>query len=35
MGNARSAIKQIATKIIATNAEHGVQQELQKLLKTA
>ncbi len=32
MGNARSAIKQIATKVIATNAEHGVQQELQKLL---
>lgn len=32
MGNARSAIKQIATKVIATNAEHGVQQELEKLL---
>lgn len=32
MGNARSAIKQIATKAIGTNAEHGVQTELRKVL---
>lgn len=32
MGNARSAIKQIATKTIGTNAEHGVQTELRKVL---
>lgn len=33
MGNARYAIKQIATKTIGTNAEHGVQRELQKMLE--
>lgn len=32
MGNARSAIKQIATRVIGTNVEHGVQHELQALL---
>lgn len=32
MGNARSAIKQIATKVIGTNVEQGVQLELRKLL---
>lgn len=33
MGNARSAIKQIATKVIGTNAEHSVQRDLQALLQ--
>ena len=33
MGNARSAIKQIATKVIGSNTEQGVQQELEKLLQ--
>ena len=32
MGNARSAIKQIATKVIGTNVEHSVQRELRALL---
>ena len=32
MGNARSAIKQIAAKTIGTNVEHGVQNELRKVL---
>lgn len=32
MGNGRSAIKQIATKVIGTNAEHSVQKELRTLL---
>lgn len=32
MGNARSAIKQIATRVIGTNGEQGVQLELRKLL---
>lgn len=32
MGNARSAIKQISTKVIGTNAEHSVQRELKVLL---
>ena len=32
MGNARSAIKQIATKVIGTNLEHSVQRELRALL---
>lgn len=33
MGNARSAIKQIATKVIGTNVEHSVQRELRALLE--
>lgn len=33
MGNARSAIKQISTKVIGTNAEHSVQKELRRLLE--
>lgn len=32
MGNARAAIKQIADRVIGTNAEHAVQGELQKVL---
>ena len=32
MGNARPAIKQIATKVIGTNAEHAVQRELLRML---
>lgn len=32
MGNARSAIKQIAAKTIGTNAENSVQNELRKVL---
>lgn len=32
MGNARSAIRQIATKTIGSNAEHSVQKELAALL---
>ncbi len=32
MGNARSAVKQIATKVIGTNVEHGMQRELRALL---
>ena len=32
MGNGRSAIKQISTKIIGTNAEHAVQREIGALL---
>ncbi|WP_080799941.1 HAD family hydrolase [Arabiibacter massiliensis] len=32
MGNARSAIKQIADQVIGTNAENAVQNELRKLL---
>ena len=32
MGNGRSAIKQISTKIIGTNAEHAVQREIAALL---
>ena len=33
MGNARSAIKQIATKVIGANSEHSVQRELRALLE--
>ena len=33
MGNARSAIKQIADRVIGSNAQHSVQNELQKLLE--
>lgn len=33
MGNARSAIKQIATRVIGPNTEHAVQHELAKLLR--
>ena len=32
MGNGRSAIKQISTKVIGTNAEHAVQREIAALL---
>ena len=32
MGNARPAIKQIATKVIGTNADYAVQHELLRLL---
>lgn len=32
MGNARSAVKKIATKTVGTNAEHGVQREMARLL---
>lgn len=32
MSNGRSAIKQIATKVIGTNVEHSVQRELRALL---
>ncbi len=32
MGNGRSAIKQISTKVIGTNAENSVQRELHALL---
>lgn len=32
MGNARSAIKEIATKVIGTNTEHAVQREIAALL---
>ena len=35
MGNARPAIKQIATRVIGTNAEHSVQRELQAVLDAA
>ncbi|MDU1908109.1 MAG: HAD-IIB family hydrolase, partial [Eggerthella sp.] len=35
MGNARSAIKQIATKVIGTNVDHSVQRELHALLEGA
>ena len=34
MGNARYAIKQIADKVIETNVEHGVQNEMRKVLKS-
>ena len=33
MGNGRSAIKQISTRVIGTNAEHSVQREMQALLE--
>lgn len=33
MGNARPAIKQIASRVIGTNAEHAVQRELERLLE--
>lgn len=33
MGNARAAIKQIANRVIGTNVEHGVQNELQRVLE--
>ena len=33
MANGRSAIKQIASKVIGTNAEHSVQRELEAVLK--
>lgn len=33
MGNGRSAIKQIATRVVGTNAEHSVQKELRTLLE--
>ena len=32
MGNARAAIKQVADRVIGTNAEHAVQAELQRVL---
>ncbi|OFK22304.1 Cof-type HAD-IIB family hydrolase [Olsenella sp. HMSC062G07] len=32
MGNARYGIKRIARDIVATNADHGVQREMRKLL---
>lgn len=32
MGNARSAIKQIAKRVIGTNVEHAVQEEMRKVL---
>ena len=32
MGNGRSAIKEIATKVIGTNAQNSVQEELEALL---
>lgn len=32
MGNGRSAIRQIATRVLSTNAEHSVQKEIEKLL---
>lgn len=35
MGNARSAIKQIATKVIGTNVDRSVQRELHALLEGA
>ena len=33
MGNARYAIKQIADKVIGTNVDHGVQDELRRVLE--
>ena len=33
MRNARPAIKQIASRVIGTNAEHAVQRELERLLE--
>ena len=33
MANGRSAIKQIASKVIGTNADHSVQRELEAVLK--
>ena len=33
MGNARAAIKQIDNRVIGTNVEHGVQNELQRVLE--
>lgn len=35
MGNARSAIKQIAVKTIGTNADHSVQAEMRSLVQAA
>lgn len=32
MGNGRSAIKEISTKVIGPNTEHAVQRELEALL---
>ena len=34
MENGRSAIKQIADRVIGTNAEHSVQREIRALLET-
>ncbi len=34
MGNGRSAIKQIATRVIGPNSQHSVQRELRALLNT-
>lgn len=33
MGNARYAVKQVAQRVIGTNAEHAVQNELRKILE--
>ncbi len=33
MGNARYAIKQIADKVIGANVDHGVQDELRRVLE--
>lgn len=35
MANGRSAIKQICSRVIGTNAEHSVQQEIAKLLNAS
>lgn len=34
MGNARYAIKQICSRVIASNVEHGVQREMRRLLES-
>ena len=33
MGNARYAVKQVASRVIGTNAEHAVQAEMRRLLE--
>ena len=33
MGNARYAVKQIAEKVVGTNVEHGVQNEMRAILE--
>ena len=34
MGNARYAIRQISNRVVGTNVEHGVQQEMHRLLES-
>ena len=35
MGNGRYAVKQIAKRVIGTNAEHAVQAEMRRVLEEA